>query len=102
VDLFESADLTDVRTRRYDHVRIVEPPYTEDELAAARRKATGAAIEDGRDTLLRALSAEAYDDLRADWRAMGREVVEAMREGEYRREETVPFHVTVGRVPGDR
>ena len=45
-----------------------------------------------------ATSAEEYDDLRSDWRSMGREVVEQMQTGEYERTETVPFFVTVGRV----
>ncbi|PSQ15659.1 SAM-dependent methyltransferase [Halobacteriales archaeon QS_8_69_26] len=98
-DLFEAAGLRDVRTHRYDHVRVVEPPYSEDALAAARRKATGAALEDDRATFTAAISDEAFDDLRSEWRAMGRDVVAAMQEGDYRREETVPFYVTVGRVP---
>jgi hypothetical protein len=41
---------------------------------------------------------EAYDDLRRRWREMGREVVDAIGDGEYERVERVPFDVTVGRV----
>ncbi len=98
-DLFRGAGLSVVSTRRYDHVRTVEPPYDEANLRAARRKATGAGLADDRATMLAGgLSPTAYDDLRAEWRAMGRAVVRAMERGDYRRRETVPFHVTVGRV----
>lgn len=98
-DLFRAAGLEVVSTRRHDHVRTVEPPYEERDLRAARRKATGAGLAADRATMLAGgLSTEAYDDLRSEWRAMGREVVAAMERGEYRRRETVPFHVTVGRV----
>ena len=38
------------------------------------------------------------DELRAAWREMGREAVRQVGEGSYRRRETVPFYVTVGRV----
>jgi len=98
-DLFERTGLGDVRVRRYDHTRTIEPPYGEVALKAARRKATGVGLDDDRATILAGgLAPEEYDDLRADWRAMGRSVVEAMQEGDYRREETVPFFVTVGEV----
>jgi SAM-dependent methyltransferase len=99
---FEAADLSDVRTRRYVHERVVEPPYDQAELADARRKATGAGLDDGRATLLAgAMDEDGYADLRADWRAMGRTVIDQMRAGEYRRVETVPFYVTTGRVSGE-
>ena len=98
-DLFREAGVEVVSTRRHDHARTVEPPYDERDLRAARRKATGAGLAGDRTTLLAGgLSPEEYDDLRAEWRAMGRSVVGAMERGEYRRRETVPFHVTVGRV----
>lgn len=97
--VFDAAGLTDVRTRRYVHERVVEAPYDEADLAAARRKATGAGLDDDRETVLDGdLGAEAYEDLRAAWREMGREVVDQMQVGDYRRVETVPFYVTVGRV----
>ncbi len=99
-DLFEAAGLEDVSTRRYDHVRVVEDPYSERDVEAARRKATGEAIADDRATILAGSTTPGeFADLRQDWRAMGREVVDQMRAGEYRREERVPFYVTVGRVP---
>jgi SAM-dependent methyltransferase len=98
-DLFEDAGLGDVKVRRYDHTRTIEPPYGEAALTAARRKATGVGLDGDRATILAGgLAPEEYDDLRADWRAMGRDVVAAMQAGDYRREETVPFFVTVGAV----
>ncbi len=99
-EAFETAGLEVIATRRYDHVRTVEPPYSEGALTAARRKATGEGLADDRETMLAGeLSEGEYDDLRGSWREMGRDVIEQMRDREYRREEVVPFHVTVGRVP---
>jgi len=95
---FEAASLVDVRTRRHYHRKVIEPPYDEGDLRDATRKATGAGLADHEAELRRAVGAE-YDDLRAAWRAMGREVVEAMQTGTYRRAEVVPFDVVVGRVP---
>jgi SAM-dependent methyltransferase len=96
---FREAGLTVVSTRRYDHVRVVEPPYSDGALADAKRKATGAGLADDRATMLAGgVTDEEYDRLRARWRAMGRDVVAAMRDRTYRREETVPFYVTVGLV----
>ncbi|OIB55971.1 class I SAM-dependent methyltransferase [Natrialba sp. SSL1] len=93
------ADFEVFETRRYDHVRTVEPPYSEGAVAAARRKATGAGLADDRETMLEgALTAAEYDDLRSEWRAMGRDVIEQMEARAYRRREAVPFFVTVGRV----
>lgn len=98
-ELFECAGLAEVTVRRHDHVRTVEPPYSEQALESARRKASGAGIETDRETLLAAgLTPERFDYLRGEWRAMGRQVVEQMADGEYRRRETVPFYVTTGRV----
>ena len=100
--LFEESGLADIRTCRYDQVRTIEPPYDESALIAARRMATGTGIETDRETLLSGeLTAEEYDDLRSEWRTMGRSVVDQMRVEEYRRRETVPFFVTVGRVRTD-
>ncbi|RKD98154.1 class I SAM-dependent methyltransferase [Halopiger aswanensis] len=100
-DAFEDAGLEVLETRRYDHVRTVEPPYDEGALLEARRKATGAGLADDRETMLEgALTAAEYDDLRSAWREMGRDVVDQMETGDYEREETVPFFVTVGRVDG--
>jgi SAM-dependent methyltransferase len=99
-DYFEDAGLVDVRTRRYDHERTVEPPYSEAAVEAAKRKASGAGLADDRATILDGdTSPEAVDRLRSEWRAMGRDVIAQMQAREYRRTETVPFYVTVGRVP---
>ena len=101
-DLFRAAGLVDVETRRHDHVRVVEAPYDEAALEGAKRKATASRLDEQRETLLAGgASAEAFDALRREWREMGREVVAAMADGTYRRRETVPFFVTVGRVPAD-
>jgi len=98
-DLFEGAGLAAVTVRRHDHVQTVEPPYSEQALESARRKASGSGIETDRETLLAAgLSPETFDHLRGEWRAMGRQVAEQMADGEYHRRETVPFYVTAGRV----
>jgi SAM-dependent methyltransferase len=97
--LFRDAGLADVRTRRYDHERAIEPPYGEADVRATRRRATGAGLESDRETMLAAATPEEVDDLRAAWRAMGREAAAQLRAGEYRRREVVPFYVTSGVVP---
>jgi SAM-dependent methyltransferase len=102
VSLFHDAGLEAVQTRRYYHRKLIEPPYDETELTAAARKASGAALTEHETELRRTLSAAEYDTLRREWREMGREVVEAMREERYRRAEVVPFDVVVGRVSGTR
>lgn len=100
-DCFEDAGLVDVSTTRHEHVQSVAPPYGEAALEAAARKATGERLAEQRPTLAAGgLGPVAYDDLRGEWREMGRDVVEQMREDAYGRVETVPFYVTVGRVPG--
>ncbi|ADJ15925.1 class I SAM-dependent methyltransferase [Halalkalicoccus jeotgali] len=98
-DLFEAVGLSEVRTRRYDHEKVIEPPYGEAALESARRKATGEGLESDRRTMLGGdLAPAAFDELRAEWREMGREVIGQMQAGEYERTERVPFYVTVGRV----
>ncbi|WP_232687293.1 class I SAM-dependent methyltransferase [Halobacterium zhouii] len=99
-DLLADAGFEDVTTTRHDHVRIVESPYDERDLEAAARKATADRLGDQRATMLAGdLDSGEYDELRADWREMGRTAVEQMREGDYERRETTPFFVTVGRAP---
>ena len=99
-DCFEEAGLVDVSTTQYEHVQAIQPPYGEAALEAAARKATGERLAEQQPTLAAGgLSSDAYDALRAEWREMGREVVAQMRENDYERVETVPFYVTVGRVP---
>ena len=97
--LFEEAGLSAVETTRYDHEKRIEPPYDDGALEAVRRKATGAGLDSDRETLLSsALTEEGFDDLREEWRAVGHEAATQMQAGSYRRTETVPFYVTVGRV----
>ena len=97
--LFEEAGLEDVTVRRYDHVRAIEPSYSEQALESARRKASGAGLESDRQTILAAdITPEEFDTLREDWRAMGREVITQMGEEAYCQREVVPFYVTTGHV----
>jgi ubiquinone/menaquinone biosynthesis C-methylase UbiE len=93
---FEAAGLSDVTIRRHEHAQHVEPPYDDAAVEAARRKALGTPIDDRRSTL--AAGGAAVDDLRNEWRHMGREVARAMAEESYERREVVPFYVTVGSV----
>jgi SAM-dependent methyltransferase len=96
---FETAGITEIETTRYDHVRTIEPPYSDHALRAARRKRSGAGLADDRSTMLAGgLDSNAYDTLRSEWRAMGRTVIEQMQAGEYWRREVVPFYVTAGCV----
>lgn len=97
-EAFAAAGVSDLRTRRYVHEKRTAPPYAEPALSSAARKASGAGLADHREELIAATSLDAYDDLRRRWRAMGREVVDAIGDGEYERVERVPFDVTVGRV----
>ncbi len=98
-EVSEAAGLTEVTTRTYYHGKHVEPPYSEAALEGARRKASASRLADARETLLAGdLGPDEYDALVADWRSMGRAVVEQMQDDEYRRAEVVPYHVTVGRV----
>lgn len=97
--LFEEIGLQDVQTSRHEHRQKIAPPYDDDALAGAARKASAERLEAQRDTLVAGgMDLAAYDDFREDWRAMGRAVVDQMQSGEYERTETVPFYVTVGRV----
>ena len=98
--LFREAGLKSVRSRRHYHRKVVDPPYDRASLSAAARKASGAGLADHETELRRVLTDSEYDALRAAWRDMGRSVVDAMREGTYRRVEVVPFDVVVGRVDG--
>jgi SAM-dependent methyltransferase len=94
--VFEEAGLTDIGTTRHDHARVVAPPYAEADIRDAGRKATAEGLRERRETM--AGTAEELDDLRSEWRAMGREVVRQVGADEYRRREVVPFYVVVGRV----
>lgn len=97
--LFESVGLRDVRTATYEHARVVEPPYSDEALESAQRKATASRLAEQRAALeAGGLSASEYDRIRSAWREMGRNVVDQMQASEYRRRAVTPFHVTVGRV----
>ena len=98
--LFRAAGLGSLRTHRHYHRKVVEPPYDRASLSAAARKASGAGLADHETELRRVLTPDEYDVLRAEWREMGRSVVDAMRDGTYRRVEVVPFDVVAGRVDG--
>jgi SAM-dependent methyltransferase len=98
-ETFEECGLSEVGVHRYDHERSVGPPYSERDVEAARRKASGAGIDSDRETILAGpTTPEGFDRLRQAWREMGRTVVRQMQEGTYRQRETVPFYVTVGQV----
>ena len=104
--LFAEAEIDPISTRQYDHKKRTEPPYTEDALRSAKRKASGEGLVDHETELRRGLDETAageatYDTLRREWREMGREVIEQMQDESYERVETVPFTVTVGQVAGD-
>jgi SAM-dependent methyltransferase len=100
-DVLRDAGLDVVATSRYDHTRTIEPPYDDADLEAIARKASGAGLASDEASLRQVLSDGEYDDLRETWREMGREAAAQAADGDYRRVETVPFHVTVGRVPDD-
>ena len=98
-DLFESVGLAGVTVRRYEQTLAVEPPYSEGDVRGAARTAKAADLRERRGVLANGGASEAeLDELRAAWREMGREAVRQVGEGSYRRRETVPFFVTVGRV----
>jgi SAM-dependent methyltransferase len=97
--LFEDGGLSGVTVGRYNHERAVEPPYTERDVEAARRKASGEGLATDRETILAGeTTPEEFEQLRQRWRAMGRTVAEQMQDGTYRQREVVPFYVTVGTV----
>ncbi|MFC7166677.1 methyltransferase domain-containing protein [Halospeciosus flavus] len=99
VDVFEEVGLDHVHSRRYEYTRSVEPPYSGAAVEAAQQKATGSRLDQQRQTLRKGgLSEVELDELRQQWREMGREVVEQMQAGEYARQSVTPFFVTVGHV----
>lgn len=101
-ELFVDAGLDAIDTRRHEHVKRIDPPYSEADLAIAREKATASALDDVRETLLAGgMTTAEFEQFRDDWRAMGRSIADGMQEQRYRRVETVPFFVTVGQVSTD-
>ncbi|ELZ83629.1 methyltransferase [Haloferax gibbonsii ATCC 33959] len=96
--LFADAGLSVVGTRRYHHRKLTEPPYDDHDVRSAAKKATGEGLDRHEADLRRGLDDDSYESVRREWREMGREVVQQIRDGEYRRAEVVPFDVTTGRV----
>ncbi len=98
--LFGDAGLDVVSTRRYEHQKRTEPPYSELDLESAARKASGAGLADHATELQCGLEDHepTYDELRTAWREMGRTVIDQMQTGDYERTERVPFDLTVGRI----
>lgn len=100
--LFAEAGIEPLSTRQYDHEKRTEPPYSENALRSAQRKASGAGLADHETELRRGVADGAtYDTLRRAWREMGREVIDQMQDESYERVETVPFTVTVGQVDSE-
>lgn len=91
-------NLSVVGTRRYHHRKLTEPPYDDHDVRSAAKKATGEGLDRHEADLRRGLDDDSYESVRREWREMGREVVQQIRDGEYRRAEVVPFDVTTGRV----
>jgi len=96
--LFEEAGIELLSTHRYTHEKRTEPPYSEVDLTSAARKASGAGLADHEAELRRGLEDHepTYNELRSEWRKMGRSVIDRMQTGDYERVERVPFDVTVG------
>jgi SAM-dependent methyltransferase len=100
--LFAETGIDPLSTRQYNHEKRTEPPYSEDALRSAKRKASGEGLADHETELRRGINDEAtYDTLRRAWREMGRDVIEQMQDESYERVETVPFTVTVGQVKSE-
>ena len=96
---FERAGLGELEHRRYHHETSVEPPYGDPVLTDAKRRVTAEELERHRPVLLNGpLTPSEFDDLKAQWQAIGREMATQVQRGTYRREEVVPFDVIVGRV----
>lgn len=94
--VLRNAGLSNVAMQRYDQTLVVESPYSQSDLEAVSRKASGAGLRERRETMVG--TEEDLDALRAEWREMGRKTIRQVQTGAYRREETVPFYVTVGEV----
>lgn len=95
-NILREAGLTDVRIERYDYERIIEPPYRPASIRTVSRTASGAGLRDRRGTM--AGTDEELDALRSAWRSMGRDAIDQIERGEYRRKEVVPFYVGVGEI----
>lgn len=97
-DLFEEAGLRDVTVRYHPHRQRIEPPYSDNAVSGAAKKASGSRLTDHEETLLESFDPGDFDEFREEWRAMGRRVIDQMQDDDYEREEITPFYVTVGSV----
>lgn len=99
--LFREAGLSIRSTAVHQLRREIAPPYSDHALEGARRKMQASRLDEAEATLRAGgLDEQKYAELAAEWRAMGRSVVEQMNDGSYRRTEVIPFHVVVGQVSG--
>ncbi len=98
-ELFDQVGLTDIAVRQYNHTQEIAPPYSQRALESARMKASGQGLERDRETLLAGgTTPEEFDQLRQEWREMGRKVIKQMQDNSYQQRQTVPFYVTSGRI----
>ncbi|MFP4174979.1 MAG: methyltransferase domain-containing protein [Halobacteriales archaeon] len=93
-DLLRDAGLGDVTVTKHEQQLVVEPPYDESDVKAVRRKASGESFRGRRDDMEG--DDDTLDDLRDEWREIGREAALQVSQGRYVRRETVPFYVVVG------
>lgn len=95
--LFKQQGVTVQSHQQHEYTRVVEPPYSPRALAIAQEQATGSILTANQPVLRAAgLTADEYETLREDTRAVGRDIVTQMQTDDYRRRETVTLHVVVG------
>lgn len=97
-DIFEEAGLRNVSVRYHPHRQRIDPPYSEAAVAGAAEKARGSRLDANSETLHETFDPEDFDRFKAEWRAMGRRVIDQMQREDYERVEVTPFYVTVGSV----
>jgi SAM-dependent methyltransferase len=93
-EVLRDAGLRNVTAKRYVQEVVVKPPYSEDDVAEVRRKATGESLRSRRHDMEG--DEESIDSLRERWREIGREAARQLNEDRYVRRERVPFYVVVG------
>lgn len=93
-EILREAGLRNVTAKRYVQEVIVEPPYSEGDVAEVRRKATGESLRSRRHDMEG--DEESLDSLRESWREIGREAARQLNENGYVRREKVPFYVVAG------
>lgn len=96
---FEQAGLSSITSTEHVHLKRIDSPYSETEIESAIRKVNGTRIAEKRETLLAGgFTEDTYEAFLRDWQAMGRDVIDAMQAGTYKRTERVPYYLTVGQV----